>query len=333
MEHILYRYSMEHEIQIQENMNDCLMDIGIIETYMTEADQESKIKKIFDRIVKMLKSLASSIKTYSEKLAKKVVEKLSTAKAKVAIARIKKMKSNKPIKFIDVWKYEKTLKEEAKALSKLCNKWLREYTAAGKNVRQANKFEDKFNHIARQYEEKLDQIKKTKIKVPANKAAKWLLDNVGKGCEAQGTIKIYKDQIDDCIKVLESTKIRKEAFIKETGYDDGPASFTKVVNNGWTYVKRNADWISMFLVSSVLQIAAFQQEMTGKQNLNELLTGTQDYEDRSDEDKESYVNTIYNANSYKGKNKMISKGLQKASMTVAAMGTYTKGMAHKRNSI
>ena len=203
----------------------------------------------------------------------------------------------------------------------------------GKNVRQANKFEDKLNHTVRQYEEKLDQIKKTKIKVPANKAAQWLLQNVGKGCEAQGTIKIYKDQIDDCIKVLENTKIRKEMFIEETGYNNGPASFTKVVNNGWIYVKRNADWISMFLVSSLLHIAAFQQDMSGKEKLREKMSGSQEYLDRSEENRESFVNAVYDNDNYKSKNKKRANMLRKAAATTASMGTYTKATSTKRNSI
>lgn len=335
MEHILYRESMEHEIKIQENMKDFLLDMEIMDTYITEADQESKIKKIFDRMIKMLKSLIASIEKYSSQLSKKIVEKLSTAKAKMAINHIKKMKVNKQIKFIDVWKYEKTLKEESKTLTKLCNKWIKDYTLKGRNVRQANKFEDKFNHIARQYEEKLDQIKKTKIQVPSNKVKEWLLKNVGKGCEAQGVIKEYKDEIDNCLKTLESTKIRKEMFIEETGYDNGPASFAKVINNSWLYVKRNADWISMFLVSSVLTIASASQDLKGKEELKNKMkkNGDPNYWDRSEEDRVTFVNTVYAHDGYKSKTKKRASNLAKASGTIAAMGMYTKAGSKQRNSI
>lgn len=254
------------DIYLNESMNDHILDLGMIEDlYMMEKKSDDskednalleKIKKLGQKLKNMLDKIIETVKKAMISMKNKISKKMATAKIRLHIKYIKMMKKDKEIEFIDVWKLEKVMMAESVELGLLCTKWSESYAKRGKGVMAANKFEDMFNHVVRTHEEKIERIKKEKIQVSSLKVKEWLLKNTKSNSKFCGPMNAYKQQIEKSKSMLEDIKAKKEIFIEETGYDNGPVTFTRVVHNGLGYVKRNFDWISMFFLSSVTFIGS-----------------------------------------------------------------------------
>lgn len=340
---IVFENSMRFDMWINENIRDFQLDFEM-DQMIYESNSEDKKKnnenennkfeKIKNRMISMISALIKKLKEFIEKFEKKCKEKMRDKKFKMAINRIKKSNSTKPIKFIDVWKLEKEIKSEARELSILCNTWIRSYAKNGKGVMAANKFEDAFHHIIRKHEEKIDQIKKTKETFPADKVKKWLLKNTNDKNEYFGMLRVYTKQIEQYKRLLEEVKLRKQEFIEKTGYDNGPLSFSRVLNNSSLYIKRNSEWLSLFLISSVLQIGGtIAEEYEISDTAKYVLSDNGDPEE-AEKEKISISRQLYHDSENNSKLKKASKAMKKASVGTAAMGAYLmKKSAREKNSI
>lgn len=346
----------EYDIWLNESMNMDILDLQMIDDlYMLEdGDKQEKenpkllekVKKLAKKLTAMLAKIIQSAKDAISNIGKKIKKKLKTAKMKLHIKHIKMMKTDKPVEFIDVWKLEDHIKAEARELGLLCSGWARSYAKRGKGVMAANKFEDAFNHIVRVHEDKIDQIKKNKIKVSSQKAKKWLLKNTQYNGELCGMINVYVKDIEKAKDMLADIQIKKETFIQETGYDNGPVTFTRVVHNATGYVKRNADWLSMYFLSAVTLIGSHAYKT---HVMNDIAHDADKVmPDEGVEDKNGNIVPDYNSKKFKQKvnqyyhdpdnetkTKKRINSARAVSGGLAAMGTLTANSARKqhRNSI
>lgn len=338
-EDFLYEESMEMDIWLNENFLDVKMDLDMIDL-MTESKEKDKEKsdnkfvKVAKRLAKMIGTLIEQLKKYLTKITAKINEKMQSVKFKAAIKRVKRIKSSKPIKFIDVWKLEKEIKAEARELSVLCSSWTKSYVKKGKGMMAANKFEDACNHIIRKHEEKIDQIKKTKEEFPANKVRDWLLKNTNNKGDVFGVLRLYVKDIERSKALLEEVHEKKEIFIDRTGYDNGPLSFSKVMHNTTSYVKRNSDWLGLFFISSVLQIGASAAKYSDLLDQEEQIMVDENDEEKARLDKRVISNTRFRDDEYTSKKKSAHKAMKYASGATAAMGAFIKAKTNReRNSI
>ena len=350
------REMQEYDIWLNESMNMDILDLQMIDDlYMLEDGDEhekenpkllEKVKKLAKKLTTMLAKIIQSAKDAIGNITKKVKKKLQTAKMKLHIKHIKMMKKDKPVEFIDVWKLEDHIKAEARELGMLCSAWARSYAKRGKGVMVANKFEDAFNHIVRVHEDKIDQIKKNKIKVSSQKVKKWLLKNTQYNGELCGMIKVYIKDIEKSKEMLADIHLKKETFIQETGYDNGPVTFTRVVHNATGYVKRNADWLSMYFLSAVSLIGSHAYKMHVLEDIAhdaDKVMPDEGIEDKNgnivpDFNSKKFrqkVNDYYHDPDNETKAKKRIKRANALSAGLAAMGTFTAHSARSqhRNSI
>ena len=299
-----YKASMEFEIWINEHINDITNDFEITQMITEEKGEEnneSGFQKVAKRLSKMLGRLIDKLLTFADKMASAIKKKTETAKFKLAIKRIKLIKSSKPIKFIDVWELEKEIKAESRELSVLCNAWVASYEKHGKGPTAATIFESQFKKIVEKHETKIEEIKKEKKEFPANKVRDWLLKNVRKDGEFQGLLRVYAKTIEKNKKILDDVQERKAMFIDRTGYDDGPITVSRVVNNSCNYVKRNADWLGMYWLSSVFLIGSQVAKAYDLANQEEELDGVVDMSDEfeGEQTKRIIANTNWKDPEYK----------------------------------
>lgn len=357
MDDFLNSFEMDQfDVWLNESMNNDILDLDMInDCYMMEKKEDDpntlleKVKKLGKKLKDMLDKVLKAIKKAALAIIDKVKKKLTSAKIKLQIKHIKMMRKDKQIEFIDVWKLEKTLMAEAMELGVLCSKWAESYANKGKGVMAANKFEDAFNHIVRTHEEKIERIKKEKIQVSSLKVKKWLLKNTQFNEKLCGPMNTYAKQIEKSKKMLKEIHAKKEIFIKEVGYDNGPVTFTRVVHNGMGYVKRNADWISMYFLSALTflgsraykdhtlkNVAKYDIDIQGGDEATidpETGVATVNYKNK---DVRNKARQKYREHNVAKKEKKRIKAMDAVSGAFAAAGAYTMNNANKeelRNTI
>lgn len=318
---------------IAEIRDGTLMDLCLIREYTVESEDGEKGKKLTSRIAEMLRSLIARIKrgiaTFNEKLKKRI----ETEKFKRDIKKLKSSKVETTVEFIDVWEYEKLFKAEVRELCRLCEDWRRAYEKGGASVGQANRFMDHYKDIVDMYEPKIAEVKKNKIKVSSSKVRKWLLLNTQINGEPAGMLQIYLKRLEECQKTFEEVQKKKADYIAKTGYHDGDPSFTKFVTNASIYVKRNADWLTMFAISSVTLFIGYEIEQSAKKDIGKGFKPDHSEEEEQRKEKKKFENEHFNDPDYKSKKKTASKIVRKGAVGAAALGAVTKMRSTNRTGI
>jgi len=320
----------EYVLDLRENT---LLDIAIAQEYMTESDKESVHKSICDKLVSMVSSLIKRIRDGINKMRSKISKKLNDASFKIKIAKIRNCKVDKEVEFVDVWKFEHVFKKEVREICHLCEEWTKNYDKSGASVSKANKFENKYKYIVNKYEAELEKIKKTKIKVSSLKLKKWLLQNTQPNGDPAGMLFIYTQRLEKCEATLKEVSEKKKEFIANTGYDNGPASFTKFITNSSIYIKRNSDWLSMIALSSIAVFTSMMLEHSDKKDIGKNYKPDHTEKEIQDRDKKVYQNTVYDDKDYHSKKKSAAKKARVAAGGLAVMSAYRKSKTSSKNSI
>lgn len=235
-------------------------EINLMESCFIESSDDNFIVKVYKAVKEFFKKMIDNIKRLIKSVTTKMHTKIQTLDLKVNLKKAQKLLTkakNKGLTTYEMYDIEEFVDVYIK-FSKFARKayvsWGNKKDAGATTAKQAEIFIKEYETKRDSFQKKLDQIKdpKNKKQISVDSALKSItkyIEIVDNGLIYSEVSNLSKN-IQEIDKLNESIKVDLEKYADETGYRLHASTLKDVGHNSMMYIKRNADWISLYAVSA-----------------------------------------------------------------------------------